>query len=102
MMILEQEIDAVIRAGVFRDRQAAMDEAMATMFAVRPHLRLEAAIELFRNDEVSLLRGAEIAGMDFESFRKLLADREIPIVIETDSAEEMDRSIREFNAAGEE
>jgi predicted HTH domain antitoxin len=97
-MIIEKQLEAVVRAGLFRDRQHAMQEAMQTLFAVRPQLRTEAAIELFRSGEVSLLRAAELAGLDFESFRLLLRDRAIPLEIEAENSAEMDRAIDQFFA----
>src|SRR2546428_14017853 len=101
-MIVDQQLEAVVRAGLFRDRQHVVQEAMQTLFAVRPQLRTEAAIELFRSGEVSLLRAAEIAGMDFESFRSLLADRGIPWEVEAEARDEMEKTIRRFfGSAGE-
>ena len=101
-MIVDQQLEAVVRAGLFRDRQHVVQEAMQTLFAVRPQLRTEAAIELFRSGEVSLLRAAEIAGMDFESFRSLLADRGIPWEIEAEGRDKIEESIREFFGSAEE
>ncbi len=95
-MIVDRELDAVIRAGVFRDREHAFQEAVGTLFIVRPQLRTEAAIEMFRSGEVSLLRAAEIAGLDFESFRGLLRDRGIPWEIEGEDPAQMDQAIADF------
>src|SRR5437899_398866 len=95
-MIVEKQLEAVVRAGLFRDRQQAIQEAVQTLFTVRPQLRTEAAIELFRSGEVSLLRAAELAGLDFESFRLLLRDRAIPREVETESSAELDRTIHDF------
>jgi predicted HTH domain antitoxin len=95
-MIVDQQLDAVVRAGLFRDRQHAIHEAMLTFFAVRPQLRTEAAVELYRSGEISLLRAAEMAGLDFESFRLLLHDRGIPWEVEAESNTESERAIQEF------
>lgn len=95
-MIVDQELDAVIRAGMFRDREHAIHEAIETLFVVRPQLRTEAAVELFRSGEVSLLRAAELAGLDSESFRRLLRDRGIDWEIEAETSAEMDKSIANF------
>src|SRR5216683_217708 len=95
-MIVEKQLEAVVRAGLFRDREHAIQEAMQTLFAVRPQLRTEAAIELFRSGEVSLLRAAETAGLDFESFPSMLRDRAIPWEADTKRPEEMDHSIATF------
>lgn len=91
--VLEKEMDAVVRAGVFRSREEAVGEAVNLLFAVRPSVRLEAAIELFREGEVSLSRAAEMAGTDFITFRGLLADRGVPMVVECDSPEALDADI---------
>lgn len=95
-MIVDQELDAVIRAGVFRDREHAIHEALETLFVVRPQLRLEAALEMFRCGEISQLRATEIAGLDSESFRRLLRDRGIVWEIEAEDAAQMDGAIAEF------
>src|SRR5262245_28568934 len=95
-MMIDQQMAAAVRAGLFRDRQHAVQEAMQTLFSVRPQLRTEAAIELFRSGEISLLRAAEMAGLDFESFRLLLRDRAIPWEVETQSSAEMDEALEAF------
>src|SRR5712691_1047204 len=95
-MIVDQELDAVIRAGVFRDREHAIHEAIETLFVVRPQLRTEAAVELFRSGEVSLLRAEELAGLDSESFRRLLRDRGIAWEIEAETSAVMDQDIADF------
>jgi len=95
-MIVDQQLDAAVRAGLFRDRAHAVQEALQTLFTVRPQLRTEAAVELFRSGEISLLRAAEMAGLDFESFRLLLRDRAIPWEVETQSSAEMDRTLDDF------
>jgi predicted HTH domain antitoxin len=59
-------------------------------------LLVEAAIELFKEGEVSLARAAERAGTDVMTFRKLLADRGVPVVVECDTPEVMDADIAAF------
>src|SRR5258708_7240442 len=95
-MIVDQQLKAIVRAGLFRDRRHAIHEAMQTLFVVRPQLRTEAAVELFRSGEISLLRAAEMAGMDFECFRRLICDRGIPWEVEAESRAEMDQGIGHF------
>src|SRR5262245_10240597 len=95
-MTVDQQLEAIVRAGLFRDRQEAITQAVQTLFRVRPQLRTEAALELFRHGEVSLLRAAEMAGLDFESFRLLLIDRGIPWEVEAEPHQEMDRALEEF------
>lgn len=94
--LLDQQLDAILRKGIFRNREEALREGLQALFAMRPQLRTESAIELFRAGEVSLLRGAEIAGVDFETFRTLLVSRGIPLEVEVESAADMDQAIESF------
>jgi len=96
--ILEKELNAIIKAGLFRNREEALTEAVNVFFAVRPAMRLEAAVELFKDEEVSLTRAAEMAGTDVITFGKLLAARGIPVVIECDTPEAMDADIDRMEA----
>jgi hypothetical protein len=94
--VLEQELDAVVKAGLFRNREEALTEAVNVFFAVRPALRLAAAIELFKDGQASLSRAAEMAGTDVITFGKVLADRGVPVVTECDPPETMDADISAF------
>lgn len=96
MISMDQQLDAVVRAGLFTDREQAMNQALQALFAVQPNLRADAAIELFRRDEISFLRAAEMVGLDFESFRMLLQARGIDWTIEAEPAEAMDEASETF------
>jgi predicted HTH domain antitoxin len=95
-MIVEQQLEAAVRTGLFRDRQHALQEALQALFTVRPELRREIAVELYRTGEISLLRAAEIAGLDFETFRLLLRERGIPWEVEADTSVRLDGQIQRF------
>jgi len=92
MISMNQQLDAVVRPGLFADREQVMNRAIQTLFAVQPSLRADAAVELFRRDEISFLRAAEMAGLDFESFRMLLQTRGVDWTVEAESAEAMDEA----------
>jgi predicted HTH domain antitoxin len=63
MALQDVELAALIRAGIFRSKGEAVEEALRLLFASRPQLRLEAAIQLFKDGEVTLGRAAEVAGL---------------------------------------
>jgi len=90
----DQEIDALVRTGVYRNRDEVIQEALSTFLALKSNLRLEIAIELFKSDEVSLLRASEIAGLNFFIFKNILIDRGIKIPVEVESVETMDEAIK--------
>lgn len=94
--LTEMELAAIVRAGLFENREHALHEAITTWLAVKPNIRLEAAIELFKEGEVTLVRAAEIAGLNRWIFQDILEQRNIKIVIEADSMEKLDEKVEEI------
>ena len=84
MSVQEIQLNALLKAGVFQSRGEAIEEAVRALFTTRPQLKVEAAIQLFREGEVTLGRAAEIAGLTRWEFDTLLADRGITRVVECD------------------
>lgn len=73
--LLDREMQATVRSGIFRTKAEAVQEALTALFASKPQYRLEAAIEMLRSGEVTLARAAEIAGMSYFDFRDLWRQR---------------------------
>lgn len=86
--------DALLKARLFMNAEAAQQQAKSIWFAVEPELRLEAAIELFRSEEVTLERAAAIAGLNRWVFHDILIKRDIKIVIEVDPIEELEKGVK--------
>ena len=85
-----------MKAELFRSHEEVLTEAVNVFFAVPPARRLEAAIALCKEGEVSLSRVAEMAGTDVMTFRKLLADRGVPVTVACDTPAAMDADIAAF------
>ncbi len=90
---IDQELSAVVRAGCFASEEDAVREALQTMFAVKPQLRMEAAIRRYLDGQITLGRAAELAGMTQWRFQELLAQRGVRIEIETRPAKELDEAV---------
>lgn len=93
MAIQDIELAALIKAGVFRSKREAVAEALRLMFATRPQLRLEAAIQLYKDAAVTLGRAAELAGLTRWEFEAILADRGVERVVTCDTAENLERQV---------
>lgn len=94
MAIQDIELAALIKAGVFRNKREAVAEALRLMFATRPQLRLEAAIQLFKDEMVTLGRAAELAGLTRWEFEAILADRGIERVVACNTVENLERQVK--------
>jgi predicted HTH domain antitoxin len=82
--LLERELAATVRAGLFQSEAEALQEALGTFFSVKPQYRVEAALEMWKAGEISLERAAEIAGMNSYRFRDLMRQRGLTVVVEVD------------------
>lgn len=98
-MIQELELNALVKAGIFRSKPEAVKEALRVLFATRPQLSVEAAVQLYREGEVTLGRAAEIAGVTRWEFETLLTDRGIVRFVSSDPAEELERQVEQLQQA---
>jgi predicted HTH domain antitoxin len=93
MAEINKELAAVVRAGCFSSEEEVVQEAVQTLFAVKPHLRLEAAIRRYLDEEITLGRAAELAGITRWRFQELLAQRGIRMTVEARPAKELDEAV---------
>ncbi len=91
-----REIEALLRVGLYKSHAELISEAIRNLLINNESLRLELAVDLFKSDEISLGRAAEIAGIDRWEFQDILHERQIPIIIEAESAEAIDKNIARF------
>lgn len=83
-------IDAIVDMGDFPSREAVVEEALQLFFQAYPQQRLEMAIQLYRDEEASLARAAEIAALNSLDFQAILRARCIAIVIGEATPTEID------------
>jgi predicted HTH domain antitoxin len=91
MAVQEMELDALIKAGIFHNKGEAVEEAVRALFTTRPQLRLQAAIQLFKDEAATLGRCAEIAGLTRWEFEDALADHGLIPNVTSATAEELER-----------
>lgn len=75
--IMKKEVDALVRSGFYANKSEVSKDAFRVLLAVRPNLKIEAALQLYKDKEVSLGKAAEIAGVSSVEFKDILADRGI-------------------------
>jgi len=67
-----------------------MDDAYRALLRNRPQLRIEVAISLYENEEVSLSKASEIAGVCIEEFKESLKGRGLSVKVPPIAKEELD------------
>ena len=79
MASTEEEINALVHMKIYRSKDDIISDAFRALLKLKPNLKIEIAIDLYRNEKVSLWRAAEIGGLSFEKFKEILSFRSIKI-----------------------
>ena len=80
--LLQDELKAVVQAGGYRSEEDAVRHALEVLLTANDSLRISTAMELYRQGKVTLSRAAEIAQLELEFFKEILAKKSIPIVVD--------------------
>ena len=91
--VIKEGINSLIRAGYYEDKEKVLDDAFRTMLEVRPALKVEMAVELYKEEKISLSRAAEIAGMSTEGFKNILEQRGLKRIIKPPSDDEIKKGV---------
>ncbi len=91
--VIKEGINSLIRAGYYKDKEKLLDEAFRTMLEVRPALKVEIAIELYKSEKISLSRAAEIVGTSTEGFKNILAQRGIKRIVISPSEDKIKEGV---------
>ena len=73
--LVKKEIDALVKAGYYSSKSDVVKDALRTFLSEKKNLRTAAAVELYKRDEVSLGKAAEIADMGIVEFKEVLASQ---------------------------
>ena len=70
-----EEIESLVKTGHFTSKSDVVKTAIRLLKERHPEYRTDIAVNLFKEEKVSLGRAAEIAGMSRESFKEVLKER---------------------------
>jgi predicted HTH domain antitoxin len=74
---LEKVMEALLQAHVFPDHLTLQRAAFRALLLLRPELRIEGALALYKQGESSFARAAELCGLSQEELKHILAARGI-------------------------
>jgi predicted HTH domain antitoxin len=87
------EINALIKSGHYHNTDDFIKDAIRSLFEYKPAMKIDAAIELYTEEKVSLGKAAEIAGMNIIQFKEVLGNRGIIRKIGSGSVKELENNI---------
>jgi predicted HTH domain antitoxin len=91
--VLREGMEGLIRAGYYRNREALLEDAFRTMIEVKPSVKMDMAVELYKSEKVSLSRAAEIAGTSLEGFKAFLELKGIKRIVSAPSEERLQKGV---------
>ena len=75
--MMKDRVEAVVRSGMYADETELYEEAIRTLFEVKTDLKMIAAVELYKEGEISLGKASEIAGVNIVQFKDVLSQKKI-------------------------
>ena len=87
------EIDALIKSGHYLNTDDFIKDAIRSLFEYKPIMKIDAAIELYKESKVSLGKAAEIAGMNIIQFKEVLGNRGMIREIGSRSVKELEDNV---------
>ena len=81
MEVIDEGINALVRQNIYSSKEAVITDAVRALLELKPGLKIEIAINLYKNRKVSLWKAAETAGLGMEEFKEILSARNIKIEI---------------------
>ena len=69
---MDRKIKALVRAGYYSSELEVIKDAMRRLFRENMELKINAAIELYKEREVSLGKATEMAGVTTIEFKEIL------------------------------
>ena len=91
-VMVEKEIHALVEAKYYSSISEAVKDAFRSLFAAKPALKIISAIYLYINNEVSISKASEIAGVSIEEFKEILVSRSVNREIYPD--ERLDENVK--------
>ena len=82
------ELRELVEAGVYPDNDAALRDALRVLWQERPAVRVEVAVHRYRAEDLSISKAAAIAGVSFDRMKEILANRNIPLRLGPETAQE--------------
>jgi len=80
-LFIKKEIDSLIRSKIYKKEDDVIVDALKALLEKKSQLRQEIAVDLYKNNDVSLWRASEIARMNIEEFKNILISKGTKILV---------------------
>jgi len=89
----------LVEVDLYPDEESVIRDALRSLLRTRPEMRLELAVRRYEAEEdLSLARAAEIAGVSYDQMKELLAERGVALRLGPRSVEEAQDEVDELKS----
>jgi len=81
-------LEELVRAGLYPDKEALVQEALRVLWQERPSVRIAVAVHRYQTEDLSVARAASLAGVCFDRMKEILAEQGIPLRLGPETLEE--------------
>jgi predicted HTH domain antitoxin len=74
---VEIDLKSLVATGLYESEEKAMYEALKLLLKENPEIRKKLAIYRYQNEDITLAKAAEIAGVSFITMKNILIDNGI-------------------------
>ncbi|MDP2754650.1 MAG: UPF0175 family protein [Nitrospirota bacterium] len=71
--VIYNSADVLVKRGIYSTKNELIEDALRTFFEFRRDMRIAAAVELYKTEEMSISKAAELAGVSTEEIKDFLA-----------------------------
>ena len=77
--VISKGADALVRGKFYSTKDELFDDALKTFFEFKKDMRIAAAVEIYKTDEMSLSKASELAGVSTEEMKDHLTNAGVEI-----------------------
>lgn len=75
-----KQVDALIEGGYYPNKEEFVEDAISAFFELRKDMKIASVVELYKKEEISISKAAELAGLDMEEMKRVLAEEGVGIL----------------------
>jgi len=77
--IVVKQVNALIEGGYYPSEAEFVEDAISAFFELRKDMKIASVIELYKKEEISISKAAELAGLDMEEMKRVLVEEGVGI-----------------------
>jgi predicted HTH domain antitoxin len=75
-----KQVNALIEGGYYPNKAEFVEDAISAFFELRKDMKIASVIELYKKEELSISKAAELAGLDMDEMKRVLVEERVGIL----------------------